>query len=118
MEQRNALRTGTLTLERTGGGTPDRTLVTMLAQQAAGELFQSVVGSVTEVRVPWGGPLPGGRHAALVALTLPSGAVYVTAGIRTGSTYDGFHTGLLDVDGQPKPAFGEYRAWAAQVSGR
>jgi hypothetical protein len=78
-----------------GGGAPDRTLVRMLAQQAAGDLYQSVVGRVTAVRVPWGGPLPGGRHAALVALTLPSGAMYVNAAIRERSSYDGFYSGLL-----------------------
>lgn len=80
---------------RTGGGAPDKRLVTFLAEDAAGQLFQSVAGRVTGVRVPWGGPLPGGRQAALVALTLPSGAVHVSAAVRDGNTFDGFFTGLL-----------------------
>ena len=80
---------------RAGGGTPDRSLVTFLAQGAAMELAQTVAEVPTGLRVPWGGPVPGGRQAAMVALTLPSGAVYVQAAIGKGATYDGFYEGLL-----------------------
>jgi hypothetical protein len=95
---------------RAGGGAPDASLAKFLAEDAAAGLTTATADEVTGVRVPWGGPASGGRRVALVALTLPSGAAYVSAAIGTGASYGGFYQGLLPAGGLD----GAVLAWQAE----
>jgi hypothetical protein len=84
---------------RAGGGAPDRSLVKFLTLHAAVEVETTIADDSTELRVPWGGPAPGGRRVALIALTLPSGAAYVAGVVGKGASYSGFYDGLLPAGG-------------------
>ncbi|HEY6745888.1 MAG TPA: sigma factor [Mycobacteriales bacterium] len=88
---------------RDGGGTPDGTLAGTIARMAAADLAAATVDEPTGVRVPWGGPVTAGRRAVLVALTLPSGALYVdsagTEGPDKYARYSGDYHGLLPAGG-------------------
>jgi hypothetical protein len=69
---------------REGAGTPGGDFARTVARMAAGDLAVAVADEPTGILVPWGGPVTDRRRALMVALTLPSGAVYVDVGVTDG----------------------------------
>jgi hypothetical protein len=84
---------------RAGRGTPDGTLVRLIAESGFGTISRRTSDRATAVRVLWGGRDRAGHPWVLVALRLPSGAWYVSDGSSEQSGGYGItNAGLLAAD--------------------